>query len=591
MKIIVRFTLFVVKIKNMYLGSERPTQLKAIFWLLLYSCAVAGLGIAFALGYIILAIVLAPLLVSAAIFGLLQTRPKERIAAQNCNPEHDPAETESLQIILDDLPVALIRLSTDGEIVGVNGAARALLGNANLVGKNFSEEVEGLGRSMRVRVAEALKGRGIRTTEMGRYLKNGKEIFLQVSLMAMHFANRDCLVVVLSDKTELKILEAQFVQSQKMQAVGQLAGGVAHDFNNLLTAINGHCDLLLLRHEAGDQDYGDLIQIRQNANRAAALVRQLLAFSRKQTLRPKVLKLARTLAQLSQLLNRLLGEKVNLEIDIAEDLNLVRVDERQLEQVIMNLVVNARDAMLDGGSVMIAAENVELQRPLERDRATVPSGNYVCISIMDTGTGIAPDNIAKIFEPFFTTKRVGEGTGLGLSTVYGIIKQTGGFVFVDSILEQGTKFIVYLPCYVGKISSKPAKEDGRPILPKEAEVSGRILLVEDEDPVRSFAARALRMRGYKVDEAESAERALELLALNGAQYDLYISDIIMPGKDGPTWVREALQKHPETKVIFMSGYAEDAFEDGKPDIKDAGFLQKPFSLAELSDSVGQRLQM
>jgi len=247
---------------------------------------------------------------------------------------------------------------------------------------------------MRVRVAEALKSNGIRTTEMGRFLRNGKEVFLQVSLMAMKFANRDCLVVVLSDKTELKILEAQFVQSQKMQAVGQLAGGVAHDFNNLLTAINGHCDLLLLRHESGDEDYGDLIQIRQNANRAAALVRQLLAFSRKQTLRPKVLKLSRTLAQLSQLLNRLLGEKVNLKIDIAEDLNLVRVDERQLEQVIMNLVVNARDAMLDGGEVLISASNAVLTKPLERDRAAVPAGNYVCINVQDTGTGISPDNVA-----------------------------------------------------------------------------------------------------------------------------------------------------------------------------------------------------
>ncbi|NOR62605.1 MAG: response regulator [Rhodobacteraceae bacterium] len=575
----------------MYLGSERPTRLRAIFWLLLYSCALAGLGIAFALGFKALATVFALLLVGAAIYGLKKSGLEAPEISEKCGPEHDSVGTESLQIILDDLPVALIRLSTDGEIVGVNGAARVLLGNANLVGKNFSEEIEGLGRSMRVRVAEALKGSGIRTTEMGRFLKNGKEIFLQVSLMAMRFENRDCLVVVLSDKTELKILEAQFVQSQKMQAVGQLAGGVAHDFNNLLTAINGHCDLLLLRHEAGDTDYGDLIQIRQNANRAAALVRQLLAFSRKQTLRPKVLKLARTLAQLSQLLNRLLGEKVNLKINIAEDLNLVRVDERQLEQVIMNLVVNARDAMLDGGDVMISADNVELKKPFERDRATVPTGNYVCITIKDTGTGISPDNIAKIFEPFFTTKRVGEGTGLGLSTVYGIIKQTGGFVFVDSILEQGTKFIVYLPSYVGEISSEPVKSEVQPAMSIEAELSGRILLVEDEDPVRSFAARALRMRGYKVDEAESAEKALELLALNGAQYDLYISDIIMPGKDGPTWVREALQKHPETKVIFMSGYAEDAFEDGKPDIKDAGFLQKPFSLAELSDSVGQRLQM
>ncbi|MBL1437978.1 MAG: response regulator [Rhodobacteraceae bacterium] len=568
---------------------KQPSQIKAIFGLLIYSISLVCLGFAYASGLKAIAMVAAILLLCAAIFWRLKPQFEGRITPEICRPKNDPIDAASLQLILDDLPVALIRLSTDGTIVDVNGAARTLLGRSNLVGKNFSAEIEGLGRSMRVRVTEALRGSGIRTTEMGRFLRNGKEVFLQVSLMAMRFDNRDCLVVVLSDKTELKILEAQFVQSQKMQAVGQLAGGVAHDFNNLLTAINGHCDLLLLRHTSEDEDYGDLIQIRQNSNRAAALVRQLLAFSRKQTLRPKVLKLASTLAQLSQLLNRLLGEKVNLKIDIADDLNLVRVDERQLEQVIMNLVVNARDAMLDGGEVLISAFNTELLKPLERDRATVPPGDYVCIRVKDTGTGIAPDNLAKIFEPFYTTKRVGEGTGLGLSTVYGIIKQTGGFVFVDSIRNQGTVFIVYLPCYVGEVESVPEEIEVKSPAPLEAKQSGRILLVEDEDPVRSFAARALRLRGYEVDEAESAEKALELLALNGAQYDLYISDIIMPGKDGPTWVREALEQHPKTKVIFMSGYAEDVFEDGKPDIENAGFLQKPFSLSELSESVGQRL--
>ncbi len=556
--------------------------------LLAFALAFLALGFAASNGLYATSGIGVIILISLGIFAVQKSVPP-RISAESCGPETDPIDSESLQRILDDLPVALIRLSTDGTIVGVNGAARGLLGHTDLIGKNFSEEIEGLGRSMRVRVAEALKGDGIRTTEMGRFLRNGKEVFLQVSLMAMKFANRDCLVVVLSDKTELKILEAQFVQSQKMQAVGQLAGGVAHDFNNLLTAINGHCDLILLRHDANDEDYGDLIQIRQNANRAAALVRQLLAFSRKQTLRPKVLKLARTLAQLSQLLNRLLGEKVNLKIDIADDLNLVRVDERQLEQVIMNLVVNARDAMLDGGEVMISAQNATLTKPLERDRATVPTGHYVCIKVRDTGTGISSENIAKIFEPFFTTKRVGEGTGLGLSTVYGIIKQTGGFVFVDSIPNQGTEFAVYLPCYEGSAAVPPEPEPEKPVVPEALATSGRILLVEDEDPVRSFAARALRMRGFKVDEAESAEKALELLALNGAQYDLYISDIIMPGKDGPTWVREALVQHPKTKVIFMSGYAEDVFEDGKPDIENAGFLQKPFSLSELSESVSQLL--
>ncbi len=566
-------------------GPENQKKLPELAWLALYTAVLLGLGLALGRGEVWLAASGAVMAFGGAAFFLM----KKPDAGAADGPGYDPNDFESLQLILDDLPVPLIRLSPEGVIEGVNGAARALLGHAPLMGKNFSDEVEGLGRSMRVRVAEALTGGGMRTTEMGRFLRNGKEVFLQVSLMAMRFADRDCLVVVLSDKTELKILEAQFVQSQKMQAVGQLAGGVAHDFNNLLTAINGHCDLLLLRHEPGDSNYGDLIQIRQNANRAAALVRQLLAFSRKQTLRPKVLKLARTLAQLSELLNRLLGEKVNLRIDIAEDLDLVRVDERQLEQVIMNLVVNARDAMLDGGEVLISARNADLSKPLERDRATVPPGNYVRISVKDTGTGIAPDNLAKIFEPFYTTKRVGEGTGLGLSTVYGIIKQTGGFVFVNSIAGQGTEFLIYLPSYAGNAARIAPPKDGASETEAQPPSSGRILLVEDEDPVRSFAARALRMRGFEVEEAESGERALELLAENGARFDLYISDIIMPGKDGPTWVREALKSFPGAKVIFMSGYAEDVFEDGKPDIEQAGFLQKPFSLSELSQSVSQLL--
>ena len=497
-----------------------------------------------------------------------------------------PPEPDSLQALLEDLPVALIRLKKDGVIEGANLAARTLLGSQTLVGKAFSDLVEGLGRSMRVRVEEALKGGSHRTTEMGRYIRNGKEVFLQISLMAMTFANRRCLVVVLSDKTELKILEAQFVQSQKMQAVGQLAGGVAHDFNNLLTAINGHSDLLLLRHTKEDDDYGDLMQIRQNVKRAAALVRQLLAFSRKQTLRPKVLKLSDTLAQLSQLLNRLLGEKVNLRIDIDAGLSLVRVDERQLEQVIMNLVVNARDAMLNGGEVLILAKNICLNTPFERDRATVPAGHYVCISIKDSGVGIEPDKVSKIFEPFYTTKKIGEGTGLGLSTVYGIIKQTGGFVFVNSIPGHGTEFMIYLPAYIGQDALPrqvpPAAKTEAAASPPQG---GRILLVEDEAPVRTFAARALKMQGYVVDEAESAEQALALLEQKGEAYDMYISDIIMPGLDGPTWVNKALGRYPDTKVIFMSGYAEDAFEDGKYNKIKAGFLQKPFSLSELNETV------
>ena len=270
-------------------------------------------------------------------------------------------------------------------------------------------------------------------------------MFLQVGLSRIIENGEIFLVVVLIDATELKTLEAQFVQSQKMQAIGQLAGGVAHDFNNLLTAISGYCELLLLRHDESDPDYGDLVQIHQNANRAASLVGQLLAFSRKQNLQPEILDLRDTLSDLSHLLNRLLGEKVTLLVENADDLARVRVDKRQLEQVLINLVVNARDAMRAGGQVVIESKNLKIIEELHRDRAIVPVGDYLSITVSDTGAGIPSDKVNKIFEPFFTTKKQGEGTGLGLSTAYGIIKQTGGFIFVDSAVGHGSTFSILLP--------------------------------------------------------------------------------------------------------------------------------------------------
>ena len=352
------------------------------------------------------------------------------------------------------------------------------------------------------------------------------------------------LLAVVSDATELKTLEAQFVQSQKMQAVGQLAGGVAHDFNNLLTAINGHCDLLLMRHDVADVEHGDLMQIRQNANRAAALVRQLLAFSRKQTLRPTVINLQDTLSELTHLLNRLLTDKVALRIEHGPDLAPVRVDERQIEQVIMNLVVNARDAMPRGGEVRVTTRNVRLARDLHRDRAVILKGDYVVIEVADSGHGIPEGKLNKIFEPFFTTKQVGEGTGLGLSTAYGIIKQTGGFIFADSPPGQGATFTIYLPAYDKVGRRAPPEPEPEPRRPRDLTGRGLVLLVEDEDPVRSFAARALRLRGYTVVEAASGEEALEMLKDGELHVDIMLSDVIMPGLDGPGWVREAQKTRP-----------------------------------------------
>ena len=413
-------------------------------------------------------------------------------------------------------------------------------------------------------------------------------MFVQLTLTRSVSNGEVCLIAVLNDATELKTLEAQFVQGQKMQAVGQLAGGVAHDFNNLLTAISGHCDLLLLRHDQNDPNYGDLVQINQNANRAAALVSQLLAFSRKQTLRPEVLDLRDTISDLIHLLNRLVGEKVKLILSHDPALKPVRADKRQLEQVVKNLVVNARDAMSEGGEIRIETEVFTLSEPMYRDRATVPPGEYVSVKVIDSGAGISPDKLQKIFEPFYTTKRTGEGTGLGLSTVYGIVKQTGGFIFVDSIEGHGTEFNVMLP--VCKAREPVAEiEPPQPVEQNAHQGEGVVLLVEDEAPVRAFATRALRLKGYTVFEAGSAEDALQLLEDPNLHIDVFVTDVVMPGMDGPTWVSQAMKTRPDVRVVFMSGYTEGAFGDAGPEIRNSTFLPKPFSLTQLTEAVFQHL--
>ncbi len=487
-------------------------------------------------------------------------------------------------LVLESLPIAVARLSVDGVVLSANAAARMLLGTAMRPGVALADVIEGLGRPISVRIAEAERGDSSGRPEIARGEADGREVFAQVSLTRTEIDGGAFLFAVMADATELKTLEAQFVQSQKMQAVGQLAGGVAHDFNNLLTAIAGHTDLMLQRHEHGDLDYADLTQVRQNANRAAGLVRQLLAFSRKQTLRPTVVNLVDTLTETSHLLNRLLGERVRLAIAHAENLGLVKVDERQFEQVIMNLAVNARDAMPNGGSVSIVTANTRIDAEQRHGRAVVPKGDYVLIEIMDEGTGIPADKIDQIFEPFFTTKRAGEGTGLGLSTVYGIVKQTGGFIFARNRVEGGAVFSIYLPRYY------PAQGEAAPSVapisqPTDLTGRGVVMLIEDETPVRAFAARALKLRGYQVVEAASGEEALEILADPDLAIDVIVSDVVMPGMDGPACVMEARKMRPDVKVVFVSGYAEDSLRRSIDGVGECMFLPKPFSLNELTAKV------
>ena len=489
---------------------------------------------------------------------------------------------------IEELPVPLLKVAATGEVIASNREARLLLQSPITPQTRLSDLLEGLGRPIIDWLQEAAEGRGSLAPQFLRGTGAHQDTFVQVSLNPAGDSDATHLIAVLNDVTELKTLEKQFVQSQKMQAIGQLAGGVAHDFNNLLTAISGHCDLLLLRHDQGDQDYSDLVQIHQNANRAASLVGQLLAFSRKQNLRPEILDLRDTLSEMTHLLNRLVGEKVRLTLDHDPSLLPIRADKRQLEQVLMNLVVNARDALPQGGEIRVETENAVLAMPLTRDRATVPPGSYVVVRVIDAGTGIAPETLPKIFEPFYTTKRTGEGTGLGLSTAYGIVKQTGGFIFADSEVGVGTTFSLYFPSH-----EKPLEVPVQtPVIEAQApqtRAEGVVLLVEDEAPVRAFASRALRLRGYTVLEADCAEMALHMLDDPDLQVDIFVTDVIMPGKDGPTWVREALTTRPDTKVVFVSGYAEDAFGENQAQIPNSVFLPKPFSLNDLTTTVSQQL--
>ena len=488
----------------------------------------------------------------------------------------------------EELPVPLVRFSSDGVVRNFNRKSADLIGDALMEGAHLSDLMEGLGRPVSDWLDETVSGRAVQQSEFLRLRRKDKEMFVQVALSCTSEEGETSIIGVLADATELKTLEAQFVQSQKMQAIGQLAGGVAHDFNNLLTAISGHCDLLLLRHDQGDTDYSDLMQINQNANRAAALVGQLLAFSRKQTLRPEELDLRDTMADLTHLLNRLVGEKVRLTLTHDPVLKAIRADKRQLEQVLMNLVVNARDAMPDGGEIQIQTECVTLSEPLERDRVTVPVGQYVCLRVIDEGIGIPADKAQKVFEPFYTTKRTGEGTGLGLSTAYGIVKQTGGYIFVDSTIGSGTCFSIMFPV----LETSEPKAAVAPTAPEVVDPKhgdGVILLVEDEAPVRAFASRALRLRGYTVLEADSAEAALKTLEDQDLSVDLFVTDVVMPGKDGPSWVREALKERPEVRVVFVSGYAEDKLSDQQDSIPNSVFLPKPFSLNDLADTVHKQL--
>jgi two-component system cell cycle sensor histidine kinase/response regulator CckA len=492
----------------------------------------------------------------------------------------------NLQALLDMMPIGLALVDRDGRFLTMNQAFRTAAG---MKGKPVYPG-DLVVKEDKAAVADAVR-RNARGPAMSgdiaiRLTRDPKEP-VALTIAGLRGLGDAAVLLLLKDNSEEAKLKRQIAQATKMQAVGQLAGGVAHDFNNILTAIIGHCDLMLMRHTPGDSDYDDIQQIKSNSNRAAGLTRQLLAFSRQQTLRPQVLQLPDVVSEVSHLLKRLLGETVVLVVKHGRNLGSIRADPGQLEQVIINLAVNARDAMAatGGGTLTIQTYAVRADQVAELGSEILPIADYTALSVSDTGCGIPASVLGKVFEPFFTTKEVGKGTGLGLSTVYGIVKQSGGFIFADSKVDEGTRFVIYLPVH----NSEETKQAPRQVKNDENELwgSGTVLLVEDEPMVRTVAERALTRHGYSVVTANNGSEALEILN-RGDEFVLLISDVVMPEMDGPTMVRAARESRPELPVLFMSGYAEEQLRKSI-DLDQVAFLPKPFSVQELAEAARKAL--
>ncbi|RVT95201.1 response regulator [Sphingomonas crocodyli] len=494
----------------------------------------------------------------------------------------------NVQGLLNMLPLGLALADRDGRLLFMNDSFRRAAGIAPDGHVIYPSDlvVEDDKASVSDAVRRFASGRGS-FGDLSVRLKDKGEESVALTIAATKGLGDAAVLLSLKDNSEESRLKRQVAQAMKMQAVGQLAGGVAHDFNNILTAIIGHCDLMSMRHMPGDSDYDDIQQIKQNSNRAAALTRQLLAFSRQQTLRPQILQLPDVISEISSLLRRLLGERVALDVSHGRNLQTVRADPGQLEQVIVNLAVNARDAMPDGGTLTIQTYGLSAADTRKLGIEIMPITEYVALRMSDTGTGIPPEIITKIFEPFFTTKEVGRGTGLGLSTVYGIVKQTGGFIFAESEVGKGTSFVIYLPVHEAEKGAAPAQRAVAKEPSTELWGTGTILLVEDEAMVRAVAERALSRQGYTVVTATNGEEGLEVLE-SGQEVDLVISDVVMPVMDGPAMVRAAREARADLPVIFMSGYAEEQLRKSI-DIENIGFLPKPFSVQQICEAARDTL--
>ena len=526
----------------------------------------------------------------------LDAAPEPQIVKESV-PEAPPAAApvaaapQNVGDLFRDAPVGVAFTDGAGAIGNANAALAKFFGaSGSLTGRNFASLVEGNDQAqIMALIARAAKGEtGLKPVELrGIKAGNGEDRMAELFAAPMPSSSGETgtAVLYLVDVSEQKALETKFAQSQKMQAVGQLAGGVAHDFNNLLTVIIGNCEFLLMRHQAGDPSFKEINEVHQNALRAAALVSQLLAFSRKQTMQPKTLALGDVIGELAQMLRRLVGEGITLTVERDPDLWAVHADEAQLGNAIINLVVNARDAMPSGGTVTIHTANQTVAAASALGTAIMPAGDYVRIDVADTGTGMSKEIQSKIFDPFFTTKPVGQGTGLGLATVYGIVKQSGGYIFADTEPDRGSTFRIYLP----RAQGKPEEPDALQTHVSDRVAAGTILLVEDEEAVRKLARRVLEGSGYKVLEARDGKAALNAVAAHPGPLDLVLTDVVMPGMSGQELSARLVAQQPGLNVLYVSGYTDDAILQHGRLLPNTAFLQKPFSPATLVSKVQEVL--
>ncbi len=514
------------------------------------------------------------------------------------------AAIPQLEALLAALPLGLALTDRDGRFLFANAAFLRAVEREEQGLPQFPSDL--VVREDKAAIADTVRrfAKGASSSgDMAVHFAGNKDEPVSIGLAGIRGLGDAAVLLSITDSTEEKRLRRQVAQATKMQAVGQLAGGVAHDFNNVLTAIIGYCDLMLLRHTPGDSDYDDIQQIKANSNRAASLTRQLLAFSRQQTLLPVVLQLPDVVSEVSQLLKRLMGDKIEFVVRHDRELGPVRADPQQLEQVIINLAVNARDAMQAHaaksgkqdwkGRLTLATRRVSARDVRKMGSDIMPADDYTVLIVQDTGGGIPQDLISKIFEPFFTTKEQGKGTGLGLSTVYGIVKQSNGFIFADNVRgpdgnTTGARFTIYLPVHSGELPAVMRREEEAEPKASEWSGGGKLLLVEDEDMVRAVAERALVRAGYTVTTASDGEEGLAAIANGSDNFDLIVSDVVMPAMDGPAMARAIRRVKPKIPILFMSGYAEEQLRNDI-DIDNMYFIAKPFSVQQINAKVADVL--